>query len=97
MLANYATFRQSMRIMMEGIMRTISKVKKSVNASLPPEILEEARKLKLNLSAVLTEALLEKIRQNQRETWLRENKESVDAVNQWVDENGSFSDYQRSF
>ncbi|HEI2547325.1 TPA: type II toxin-antitoxin system CcdA family antitoxin [Escherichia coli] len=97
MLANYATFRQSMRIMMEGIMRTMSKVKKSVNVSLPPEILEEARKLKLNLSAVLTEALLEKIRQNQRETWLRENKESVDAVNQWVDENGSFSDYQRSF
>ncbi|EOQ50863.1 hypothetical protein WES_03968 [Escherichia sp. KTE31] len=36
MLVNYATFRQSMRIMMEGIMRTISKVKKSVNASLPP-------------------------------------------------------------
>ncbi|EFH7121051.1 post-segregation antitoxin CcdA [Escherichia coli] len=99
MLANYATFRQSMRIMMEGVMRTMSKVKKSVNVSLPPEILEEARKLKLklNLSAVLTEALLEKIRQNQRETWLRENKESVDAVNQWVDENGSFSDYQRSF
>lgn len=97
MLANYATFRQSMRIMMEGIMRTISKVKKSVNVSLPPEILEEARKLKLNLSAVLTEALLEKILQNQRETWLRENKKSVDAVNQWVDENGSFSDYQRSF
>lgn len=49
MLANYATFRQSMRIMMEGIMRTMSKVKKSVNVSLPPEILEEARKLKLNL------------------------------------------------
>ncbi|EHE9873961.1 type II toxin-antitoxin system CcdA family antitoxin [Escherichia coli] len=97
MLANYATFRHSMRIMMEGIMRTMSKVKKSVNVSLPPEILEEARKLKLNLSAVLTEALLEKIRQNQRETWLRENKESIDAVNQWVDENGSFSDYQRSF
>jgi|UPI00076F1CBC arginyl-tRNA synthetase len=44
MLANYATFRQSMRIMMEGIMRTMSKVKKSVNVSLPPEILEEARK-----------------------------------------------------
>ena len=97
MLVNYATFSQSMRIMMEGIMRTISKVKKSVNVSLPPEILEEARKLKLNLSAVLTEALLEKIRQNQRETWLRENKDSVAAVNQWVDENGSFSDYQRSF
>ncbi|MXH63994.1 post-segregation antitoxin CcdA, partial [Escherichia coli] len=25
------------------------------------------------------------------------NKASIDAINQWVDENGSFSDFQRSF
>lgn len=30
-------------------------------------VLEEARKLKINLSAVLTEALLEKFRENKRE------------------------------
>lgn len=86
-----------MRIVMGVIMRTTSSIKKSVNVSLSPEILEEARKLKINLSAVLTEALLEKFRENKRETWLQENKESIESVNQWVDENGSFSDFQRSF
>lgn len=86
-----------MRTAMGVIMRTVSKVKKSVNVSLAPEILEEARKLKINLSAVLTEALTEKFRENKREEWLRDNKKSIEALNQWVEENGSFSDFQRSF
>jgi antitoxin CcdA len=86
-----------MRITMGVIMRTVSKVKKSVNVSLAPEILEEARKLKINLSAVLTEALIEKFRENRREEWLRDNKKSIEVLNQWVEENGSFSDFQRSF
>ena len=86
-----------MRITMGVIMRTVSKVKKSVNVSLAPEILEEARKLKINLSAVLTEALIEKFRENKREEWLRDNKKSIEALNQWVEENGSFSDFQRPF
>lgn len=97
MLAYYANFRQIMRITMGVIMRTSSGVKKTVNVSLAPEILEEARKLKINLSAVLTEALLEKFRESHREAWLRENKKAIDSINQWVDENGSFSDFQRPF
>lgn len=68
-----------------------------MNVSLSPDILSQARELNLNLSAVLTEALLEKIRENKRDEWLRENQKSIDAINQWVDENGSFSDFQRSF
>lgn len=86
-----------MRTAMGVIMRTVSKVKKSVNVSLAPEILEEARKLKINLSAVLTETLIEKFRENKREEWLRDNKKSIEALNQWVEENGSFSDFQRAF
>lgn len=86
-----------MRTAMGVIMRTVSKVKKSVNVSLAPEILEEAHKLKINLSAVLTEALIEKFRENKREEWLRDNKKSIEALNQWVEENGSFSDFQRTF
>ncbi|MEG0261749.1 type II toxin-antitoxin system CcdA family antitoxin [Citrobacter sp. C348] len=97
MLAYYANLRYVMRITMGVIMRTVSKVKKSVNVSLAPEILEEARKLKINLSAVLTEALIEKFRENRREEWLRDNKKSIEVLNQWVEENGSFSDFQRTF
>ncbi|EMM6472908.1 type II toxin-antitoxin system CcdA family antitoxin [Enterobacter hormaechei] len=72
-------------------------MKKSVNVSLSPDILEEARRLKLNLSAVLTAALQEQFREHRHAEWLEENKASIDAINQWVDENGSFSDFQRSF
>lgn len=97
MLIYYATIRQFMRMPMGVIMRTVSGVKKSVNVSLAPDILEEARRLNINLSAVLTEALLEKFRENQRVEWLKENKAAIEAVNQWVEENGSFSDFQRSF
>ncbi|HBL4999686.1 type II toxin-antitoxin system CcdA family antitoxin [Enterobacter cloacae] len=97
MLVYYATLRQFMRIPMGGLMRTTHGIKKSVNVSLAPEILEEARRLKLNLSAVLTTALQEQFRAHQRTEWLAENKASIEAINQWVDENGSFSDFQRSF
>ncbi|HBL8860824.1 TPA: type II toxin-antitoxin system CcdA family antitoxin [Enterobacter hormaechei] len=78
-------------------MRGANSIKKSVNVSLSPDILEEARRLKLNLSAVLTAALQEQFREHRRAEWLEENKASIDAINQWVNENGSFSDFQRSF
>lgn len=97
MMAYYVSLKQFMRITMGVLMRTASSLKKSVNVSLSPEILEEARKLKINLSAVLTEALIEKFRENKRDEWLRENRKSIDIINDWVEENGSFSDFQRSF
>src|SRR5579875_2161438 len=97
MLNYYATLRQFMRIPMGVLMRGANSIKKSVNVSLSPDILEEARRLKLNLSAVLTAALQEQFREHRRAEWLAENKASFDAINQWVDENGSFSDFQRSF
>ena len=97
MLNYYATLRQFMRIPMGVRMRGANSIKKSVNVSLSPDILEEARRLKLNLSAVLTAALQEQFREHRRAEWLEENKASIDAINQWVDENGSFSDFQRSF
>ncbi|HHA2302443.1 TPA: type II toxin-antitoxin system CcdA family antitoxin [Enterobacter asburiae] len=97
MLVYYATLRQFMRIPMGVLMRATHGIKKSVNVSLAPEILEEARRLRLNLSAVLTAALQEQFRAHQRAEWLAENKASIEAINQWVDENGSFSDSQRSF
>ncbi|WP_427027120.1 type II toxin-antitoxin system CcdA family antitoxin [Enterobacter hormaechei] len=97
MLIYYATLRQFMRIPMGVLMRGANSIKKSVNVSLSPDILEEARRLKLNLSAVLTAALQEQFREHRRAEWLEENKASIDAINQWVDENGSFSDFHRSF
>ncbi|MEE9955715.1 type II toxin-antitoxin system CcdA family antitoxin [Enterobacter quasihormaechei] len=97
MLVYYTTLRQFMCIPMGVLMRTIYGIKKSVNVSLAPEILKEARRLKLNLSAVLTAAQQEQFRAHQHAEWLTENKTSIEAINQWVDDNGSFSNFQRSF
>lgn len=63
MLVHYANLRQFMCITMGVLMRSASNVKKSVNVSLSPDILSQARELNLNLSAVLTEALIEKFRE----------------------------------
>lgn len=91
------TKRYFMRIPMGVIMRASMTTEKSVNVSLAPELLEEARKQNINLSALLSEALQEKFRENQRHTWLKENQQSIDALNQMVEDNGSLSDYQRAF
>ncbi|MEB6379438.1 type II toxin-antitoxin system CcdA family antitoxin [Leclercia adecarboxylata] len=97
MLIYYATLQHIMRIATGGLMRTRPGIKKSVNVSLSAEVLEQARQLNINLSAVLTEALMEKFRENKRAEWLRDNASSIEAVNPWVEENGSFSDFQRPF
>ncbi|WP_312744808.1 type II toxin-antitoxin system CcdA family antitoxin [Cedecea neteri] len=87
-----------MRIAMGVNMRVENAAaKKSVNVTLAPEILDEARKLKLNISAVLTEALIEKFRENARAEWLRDNQEKIAVLNEFVEEHGSFSDFQRTF
>ncbi len=78
-------------------MRTAKGTKKSITVSLAPEILAEARKRNINLSAALTEALQETFQENQRAGWSTENQASIEAINQWVDEHGTFSDFQRSF
>ena len=41
-----------------------------------------AKKLKINLSATLEVALIEKVNIKQRELWKQENQEAVDAYSQ---------------
>lgn len=97
-MSNYShTMKGFMRIPVGVIMRTPVTTKKAVNVSLAPELVEEARKQNINLSALLSEALLEKFRENQRHKWVQENHESITALNQMVEETGSFSDFQRTF
>ncbi len=97
-MSNYShTMKGFMRIPVGVIMRKPVTTKKAVNVSLAPELVEEARKQNINLSALLTEALLEKFRENQRHKWVQENHESITALNQMVEETGSFSDFQRTF
>ncbi|MGH8711697.1 MAG: type II toxin-antitoxin system CcdA family antitoxin [Burkholderiales bacterium] len=77
--------------------RTTRPRKKAANLSVDGELLEKAKRLRLNLSQVFEAGLDEAIRQRQREEWLRKNRAALEAYNDYVDKHGVFSDRLRSF
>lgn len=71
--------------------------KKPTNVSINSDLLQKARDLKINLSATLELALAERLRNEQRTEWLRENADAIQAYNQFVETKGTFSDSVRKF
>lgn len=71
--------------------------KKPANLSINSDLLAKARKLDINRSAILEQALTERLQRKQRELWLKENSKAIDAYNNFVGEQGVFSDDLRSF
>lgn len=71
--------------------------KKATNLSINSDLLLKARELKINLSATLEQALVERIKQKQREAWRIENAKAIAAYNLFVEDEGVFSDELRSF
>lgn len=77
--------------------RALRSRKKAANLSVDTDLLEKAKRLKLNLSQVFETGLSEAIRQRQREEWLKKNRAAIEAYNEYVDKHGVFSDGLRSF
>ena len=71
--------------------------KRPTNASINSDLLAKAKGFNINLSATLEHALAEQLRAEQRAQWLRENADAIQAYNQFVETNGTFSDSVRKF
>lgn len=71
--------------------------KKAANLSINSDLLNKARALDINLSATLEHALAQELRLKQREAWLAENRAAIAAYNQYVEDEGVFSDDLRGF
>jgi antitoxin CcdA len=71
--------------------------KQATNLSINRDLLNAARESGVNLSAVLEEALAEKVAAAKREQWVRENSDAIAAYNEFIDEEGIASDGMRSF
>lgn len=71
--------------------------KKATNLSVNSDLLGKARDLNINLSATLEQALIDMLRQRQREQWLAENRKAISAYNEHVEQHGVFSDGLRTF
>ena len=71
--------------------------KKPTNLSLNSDLLKKCKDLKINLSATLEQALSDKLAKLNSEKWADENKNAIQAYNQFVDEHGCFGDEFREF
>ena len=71
--------------------------KKATNLSINSELLRKAKEFDINLSATLEQALVEKVKQRQRELWLSANKAAIDDYNSYTEQNSQLSDTLRSF
>ncbi len=71
--------------------------KKPTNLTVNRDLLDAARALKINISATLEEALASKVRQQRTAAWLSENRIAIAQYNNFVEENGVFSDDLRMF
>ncbi|AEG31597.1 type II toxin-antitoxin system CcdA family antitoxin [Thiomicrospira cyclica] len=70
-------------------------VKKPTNVSLNADLLAKARAENINISATLEQALLEKLKQKARDNWLNQNRSAINAMNDFTDKHGLFSDEHR--
>ena len=71
--------------------------KKPTNLSINSDLLNEAKALKINLSATLEAALINELKAARRDLWLAENKEAIDTCNKLADTHGLFADKHRVF
>ena len=71
--------------------------KKPSNLSVNSDLHNEAKALKINLSATFESALIKELKAARRDHWLAENKEAIDACNKPAESHGLFADNHRLF
>lgn len=71
--------------------------KKPTNLTINSDLLIKAKELKINISSVLEQALVERLKQTQSDEWLRENSDSIASYNEHIEQFGVFSDTVGTF
>jgi antitoxin CcdA len=66
--------------------------KRAVNVFVDTELIDEARRLRINLSETLERRLRTMVRADQEKRWLEENKAAIAAYNARVAQHGLLSD-----
>jgi antitoxin CcdA len=74
------------------MMRIRQSKKRAVNLFVDVELLDEARRMNINLSESLEQRLRGLIRAEQERRWLEENREAIAQYNRRVAEHGLLSD-----
>ena len=62
--------------------------KRAVNLFVDTELLDEARRLRINLSDTLERRLSTIVRADQEKRWLEENRQAISSINSFIDRHG---------
>jgi len=62
--------------------------KRAVNLFVDTELLEEARRLRINLSETLEGRLRTIVRAEQEKRWLEDNKDAIASINSFIEQHG---------
>jgi antitoxin CcdA len=65
-----------------------SSPRRSLNLSIPEHLIEEARRMKLNLSRFLEDKLNESLRAERARRWQEENKEAIEYQRRRIERDG---------
>lgn len=71
--------------------------KKATNLTVNTSLLARSRALKINLSATLEQALIQRIEQMEAEHWSQQNRKAIDNYNHFIEQHGCLSDELRDF
>ncbi|WOE74251.1 type II toxin-antitoxin system CcdA family antitoxin [Alterisphingorhabdus coralli] len=71
--------------------------RKATNITLDPVAVDEAKQLGINVSQACENGLRSEIAKAKGEQWLEENREAIDAFNEWIAENGLPLEEHRQF
>jgi antitoxin CcdA len=62
--------------------------KRAVNLFVDVELLDEARRLRINLSETLERRLRTIVKAEQERRWLEENRQAIESINAFIDRHG---------
>jgi len=62
--------------------------KRAVNVFVDTELIDEARRLRINLSETLERRLRTIVKVEQEKRWLEENRDAIASINSFIDRHG---------
>jgi antitoxin CcdA len=62
--------------------------KRAVNLFVETELLDEARRLRINLSETLERRLRSLVKAEQEKSWREENAAAISSINEFIDQHG---------
>jgi antitoxin CcdA len=71
--------------------------KRATNLTIDPALLDEARKLGINLSATLEASLRDAVRLRKVTQWRQQNEAAIQSSNEWVEKHGLPLEQYRQF